>query len=276
MILGLVAAALSIVPAEAGAMTCSLVAGTFNINVFDGDRVRVFRNGSQLRATEEGAVGCVQAIGSVNTIRVNDESMDGDVHVALDLSGGPFGPGLTPEPSGISEIEIEVFYDPGSLLQQLTIIGTDGRDTIHLGGFGAGGDLANLNEDEDIDDVSMGNVDLMTVRTRGGRDLIDADGIPDFDLGFIPPLKVEAGVGPDILRAGRGVLTARMLSGNDQVLGGPARDRIGGGAGSDRLKGQGRGDTLIGGFGNDRLSGAAGRDTCRGGPGEDRLFSCER
>jgi Ca2+-binding RTX toxin-like protein len=274
-ILGLVAMALSVVPTEAGAMSCVIAGDTMTLTVVDGDRVRVFRDGPQLRATESGS-GCTASASSLNTVQVNDSSPEGDVRVTLDLSRGPFGPGLTPEASGVSEIEVHINFKPGSLIQQLTIIGSEGRDRFDVGGHGAGGNLANLNADDDNDDISMGNVDLLTIRTLGGRDTIDADGVPGFDIPYIGPLRVLSGAGSDIVRAGRGVLTARTSSGNDQVLGGPARDRISGGAGADRIKGQGRGDTLNGNLGNDSLSGGPGLDTCRGGPGDDRLFSCER
>jgi Ca2+-binding RTX toxin-like protein len=273
-ILGLVISALSTGPTQAG-VTCSVAAGTFTIHVIDGDRVRVFRDGSQLRATESGGFDCSTTISGLNTFRVNDTSTNGDVHVALDLSQGPFGPGQTVEPSGISEIEVEVLYDPGSLLQQLAIIGTDGRDVIHLGGSGAGGDLANLNDDDDFDDVSMSNEDLLTIRTGGGNDHIDAHEVPAFDIPYIPPLNVNGAGGHDRVKAGRGPLSFRGGPAGDLVVGGPRGDVLIGGAGNDGLRGHERMDLLRGGTGDDYLGGGLGRDRCRGGSGANRLVSCE-
>lgn len=69
-------------------------------------------------------------------------------------------------------------------------------------------------------------------------------------------------------------------SGNDQALGGPARDRILGDTGNDALSGEGGDDVLDGeedddlvdgGTGNDELDGGAGTDTLLGGPGADTL-----
>ena len=79
-------------------------------------------------------------------------------------------------------------------------------------------------------------------------------------------------------------------SGDDELIGGEAFDRLDGGYGDDTLRGGGYIDYLIGGFGddamyggdgNDSMQGDAGNDTMRGergadymygGTGDDRLF----
>lgn len=54
--------------------------------------------------------------------------------------------------------------------------------------------------------------------------------------------------------------------GNDQILGGSARDAIFGEDGQDSLRGRG---------GNDRIDAGSGRDGLLGGPGNDRLYAAD-
>lgn len=60
-----------------------------------------------------------------------------------------------------------------------------------------------------------------------------------------------------------------LVSGNDQLHGGPGDDELVGGRGEDRLLGGPGHDELWGGAGNDRLVGGEGFDYLEGGPGAD-------
>lgn len=89
--------------------------------------------------------------------------------------------------------------------------------------------------------------------------------------------------GNDHLRI-RGRLTSTVVSseGNDVVVGGAGRDRIGGQDGADVVRSRQQNDLvsgddgpdhLLAGAGSDRLFGLRGRDALRGGPGRDSLFA---
>jgi hypothetical protein len=103
----------------------------------------------------------------------------------VDLAGGAFGPGETPEASGTSEIEIDV---DGSVntMQGLVISGSFFGDTITAGnGQGAptGGILdagaVNLNDDNDADLTFTDNEDGigdLAIFSLGGNDTISLNG----------------------------------------------------------------------------------------------------
>ena len=61
-------------------------------------------------------------------------------------------------------------------------------------------------------------------------------------------------------------------SGNDEVTGNDAANRLEGRAGNDRLRGGSGDDRLEGGAGDDRLAGGPGADALDGGPGRDLLW----
>ena len=103
----------------------------------------------------------------------------------VDLGGGPFAPGESPEATGISEIEIDVDGLVNGGLD-LEVEGSSGDDTIVAGnGLGAptgsffGGGAVNLNTDGDADitfaDMDDGDNDY-EVRGNDGNDTISANG----------------------------------------------------------------------------------------------------
>ncbi|MGF1524845.1 MAG: calcium-binding protein [Leptolyngbyaceae cyanobacterium] len=63
--------------------------------------------------------------------------------------------------------------------------------------------------------------------------------------------------------------------GNDQLLGGEARDRIAGGSGDDVIRTEGGNDILSGGSGNDFLDAGAGNDRIFGGSGINFVIAGE-
>ncbi len=282
--------------------------GTNPVNCFKSDSTltveftqkgydaRIVREGNDIRVHIDptGSVTCPAGsdVNSVDTIQVTDLGRN-NIGFTIDLSGGPFSPGLTAEAAGVSEIEIFVNYSAGTTNQRLTIVGSADPDSIQIGGFGFGGSGANLTGDGDVDDVQMSNVDLLTIEAGKGKDSVSAAGGTGFDMPYAGPLVIEGGTGNDTLETGADGATLRggggrdLLvgsrkrdnlnggPGNDTILGGRGRDRLVGAAGDDVLRGNGGPDRLSGGPGHDLLVGGGGRDRCRGGPGTDTLRSCE-
>jgi Ca2+-binding RTX toxin-like protein len=95
--------------------------------------------------------------------------------------------------------------------------------------------------------------DVENIRGGGGADRL-------FGTGFANVL--VGAQGNDILRGRRG---------RDRLRGGLHNDVLGGGAGNDLLKGNLGADFLRGGAGRDRERGGNGSDRVRGGTGSDRL-----
>jgi Ca2+-binding RTX toxin-like protein len=280
LVLALFAVTTMAPPAAAGdPADCDFSGGILNVDINAANvPVTIIRDALEIEVRVPGGqvscTGGVPTVTTTNTIDVDDDTISNEVRLIISMAGGRFQPGATAEAT-TPEIEFVVEFPPGSLSQLMTIVGADGRDLIDLGDHGAGGALANLNDDADMDDISFGNVDVLTVRSGDGNDVIDAKE-PGFDVPFSTPLLVNGGVGHDRAQAGRGPLTFRGGPTGDLALGGPLRDRLFGGPGNDGVRGHERPDLLAGGTGDDYLGGGQGRDTCRGGSGENRLVSCER
>jgi Ca2+-binding RTX toxin-like protein len=272
---------LTLLPSGAGAQAAVLCAygmGAMEVTLnADGAAVVLVRQGQQLilRNPDGGTYPCTGNPTVQNTDRIifEDQTAAGDFVITIDQSGGRFAPGDSPEPT-VPEIEIEVNYDPGSLMQRLVIVGLAGTDMIDLGGHGAGGDLANLNGDGDTNDIRMGNVDLLRVRTMGGTDEVDAATLDGFDLWLPTPLVVLGGAGADRLESGQVDAMLDGQGGSDRAIGHQGEDRAIGGPGNDTLRGGGGQDHLVGNSGDDHLNGGPQQDDCFGGPGQDVLISC--
>src|SRR6476620_674124 len=86
-------------------------------------------------AIYNGGTACGAAtVYNTDLILVHDTTSngDGDDLVGIDLSGGPFAPGMTNEgPGGVSEIEIVLFLHRGT--NTVSVSGSDGADDIHAG-----------------------------------------------------------------------------------------------------------------------------------------------
>ena len=179
----------------------------------------------------------------------------------VDLGGGPFAPGFTPEPVGSPEVELQyltrTFVD---------VRGTTGADRLS---FAAGG--ANLNGDDDADVI--GQFTVLLIEGRGGSDRLTSQ------RGYTRT-------------AGRRVLLGQ--AGRDTVIATPDGSTLHGGNGHDKLVGRPGADNLTGGRGADLIGGGKGRDLIRAidgsrdrvncGPGVDRakvdgidrVKNCER
>ena len=202
-----------------------------------------------------------------------------DAVVELQLGGGPFAPGATPEPEGESEIEVEFsgrIADPG-------VTGTPAADEFQ---WGPGGQHPGLNlnprsaNDSDVDVTLKGQYSFITAAGAGGNDTIVpapdfrsrsgdiySDGGPGKDLLIAPPnggAVLDGGPGDDRITGGRL---------RDYLIGGPGDDQLRAGAGDDLIEGGRGADLICGGPGPDYITTGhdSRRDIARCGPGRDRL-----
>ncbi len=81
--------------------------------------------------------------------------------------------------------------------------------------------------------------------------------------------------GNDFLVGSEEVNTIRALAGDDQVHGGPSRDKVYGEKGNDYVVGNEGGDSILGGKGIDTLNGGPGNDNVRGENSDDFLTGGE-
>lgn len=130
---------------------------------------------------------------------------------------------------------------------RITVIGTDGPDTIHA--FGR----------------------TTSVDGRGGRDVLTTSGDRTRKATSRPTV-VRGGAGSDRIRGGYSNERLVGGSGDDVIVGGPGEDLIIGGGGNDRMSGGRHADRLDGGAGRDRADGGPGRDSCSA----EVRRSCER
>jgi hypothetical protein len=151
---------------------------------------------------------------SVDTVRV----LESEFHI--DIRGGRFAPGATPEGDGSSEIEFEAAIGGGFFFVHFG----DGADRVEAGRIGQGVGL-NLNPEEahpDADIVVAGDEDAVPeprLFLGRGDDTVDLGSTAGFDglLGHYSFPEVHAGPGADRIRGGPGF---------DRAYGGPGPDRI--------------------------------------------------
>ena len=210
---------------------CTLVDGVMHVDggYFDVD---VRRQGDRIVTTYSGdkVVDC----GPVEPTVTNVDRMELPDEGDIDLRGGPFAPGLTPEPDGSSEIEISVAVGLGGPMNFLL---GGGDDHVSFGSLGGKSIGINLNSDESSPDVDVvispaspdafGKPDLRMLGGPGD-DVLDAHGGPGFrgpsttDL-----LELRGGPGDDLLAGGSVTEILIGGAGRDRILGGPGDDLIG-------------------------------------------------
>jgi Ca2+-binding RTX toxin-like protein len=223
---------------------------------------RVVRSGDEIQTDNgHGVIKCAGPSATIldtDLIQVTHTGRSADV---IDLRGGPFAPGASPEAQGVPEIEFQYVGQ--------TFLNVRGTPTADRLAFGAGG--VNLNGDDDTD--VTGSFTVLLLEGRGGADLISPQG--------------------DYRRAaGRRVLLGG--GGRDILIATPDGAFLHGGNDRDRLIGGVRADNLTGGRGHDLIRGGRGRDLIRAidgtrdrvncGPnldrakvdGIDRVRGCER
>jgi hypothetical protein len=248
-------------PPVHASIACSFSEGTLSVQVTSPDsavRIAVV-SGSILIEGESGPATCVDESGSVPTVSNTDliwvYGSSEFLIVIVDLGGGPFAPGLTPEDDDSSEIEIQVDWPPPSRNRKLedsfvVVLGSPARDELATGRKSNESVAINLNAEEAKDDLDLiagtrttfAGFGLMVVAGKGGNDRLSGT---NADIEF------------------------------ERFLGGPGNDVIRGGKGLDLLFGQAGNDVLLGGGDSDFLSGGSGKDRCVGGPAKDIVKGCE-
>jgi Ca2+-binding RTX toxin-like protein len=288
-----VAFVLAFSPAAEGRTRCSYAGAPTNLltvtTTGEEASAEISRAGQEIRVREfsERAPACsggVPTVVNTDTIRIR---LRGSLAVAeLQLGGGPFAPGVTPEAEGAPEIEVEFRgSDPFG-----TVVGTPTADEFHWGPAGGTPGL-NLNPDSADDrDVDVTAEGFVVANGAAGNDRI----LPAPGAALAEEVIADGGRGDDLLIAPRTSVSDLTGGPGDDVLrGGGSVGELDGGAGSDLIVG-GRGSDLIrGGPGRDLLLGRRGadllrdrdsmRDRMRCGPGRDfasadrfdRLRACE-
>jgi len=261
-----VAFVLAFSPAAEGRTRCSYAEPPTNLLTVTTDRdglAEIRRTGQEIRVRESGkprqaCSGGVPTVLNTDTIMVR---VNGLVSFAeLQLAGGPFAPGATPEPEGAPEIEVE-FRGSNPFG---TVVGTPAADEFQWGHGGVHAGL-NLNpgsaDDRDVDVTLGGNVlvGFLVADGAAGHDRI----IPTAGLPLLGEAWAKGGRGDDLLVAPR----------NGAILeGGPGDDVLSGSRGPDELHGDAGSDLVVGAQGGDLIRGGRGRDLLLGGRGADFIF----
>ncbi len=204
----------------------------------------------------------------------------------IDLSGGPFAPGLTTESDADAEIEFGVSLGEASTLR----IAGGAVDEA----FTAGTEGVNLNAAEGTGDADVTITGAPTLEILGGEGadalsvnggdgtgepvaevLIDGEAGDDTLAGRIGGSTLTGGDGVDTLDySTAGAIRANLATGVVQPAVGvvdfvhTAENVIGSGD-NDVLVGDGEDNSLLGGQGDDILDGGKGDDELNGGPGRD-------
>jgi len=174
-------------------------------------------------------------------LRVPHNRGEGE-EVRINLRGGPFGPGATPEPSGgeieitadVPALEVEGGKGPDSMVARTL---RDGRIGLDLDGPADRGE-------RDYEIVFPHAPFLLRLAGNRGRDRLDTRGITNMGVGF------------------RHVIRLLGKLGSDLILGGPRNEwRIEDGAGNDLVRTGGGNDEVLLGLGHDTVFGGRGRDT---------------
>ncbi len=185
----------------------------------------------------------------------------------------------------------------GKVGQTLFVVGTGGRDRIHVRHNVDGGvikvwarfnrrdgrDDHDHDHDHDDDDGDKRGAVSATFSAVGITRVVvyGCDGADDLHLRTFnrdddssrSPIdaRLYGGKGNDVLIGGDGDDVLRGGGGNDHIHGRAGNDRIFGGTGDDWIS-AGRGDDRVdGGKGHDRIRGDGGHDLILGGRGDDRL-----
>jgi hypothetical protein len=179
----------------------------------------------------------------------------------LDLSGGPFAPGVSAEDDGSPEIEITVRAEKGDFVD-FFLLGSRGSDRIHAGNLkrGNGVDLNPSPADSDVDVTFTVRADAL-IDGLLGDDRISATG----GHGFTGPLKGALLSGP-ILEGGLG---------DDRLSGADFSDTFYGNKGHDQIRARGGGDSIYAADGTkDQIWCGPGHDDAKI-DGRDGLHACE-
>ena len=244
------------------AITCNYSASDHLVSVSaTDDFTRVLRSGDGIQIDDgHEVVPCAGAPTVMNTDLIQI-AHSGRSAATVDLHGGPFAPGFTPEPLGTSELELQ-YLAP-------TFVDIRGSASPDRLGFAAGG--VNLDGDDDAD--VTGQFTVLLIEGGGGNDRLFAQ--PGYTR--VAGRRVMLGQGGrDTLIATPDGGTLHGGNGHDKLIGGPGPDNLTGGRGADAIDG-GKGRDLV-----RAIDGSRDRVNC--GPGVDRakvdgidlIKGCER
>lgn len=240
----------------ARASTCDFDEASAVVTVaVDGEGARL----QAVKSTSEiwlNGVPCAGAtIFNTDAIQVNGGALSREVTLS-----GRFAPGLTPEVTGGSEIEIS--FALGGINDEIVVNLTPRRDVVVFTADGI--DVGN---DGDRD-ILMTGIEWITVNGKDGNDRIDASA---FFEGSYGNLMLHGGLGNDVV-----IGSTRHLNylygeeGDDVIYGGNKQDEITGGIGNDRMYGR---------LGNDAFHQEAvadGADEMHGGDDIDSVRYIDR
>jgi Ca2+-binding RTX toxin-like protein len=243
----------------AAATTCDLTGGTLTIST-NGGVTDLVRSGNGIvvsNGTAQVCSGGSPTVTITDTIEATDTSA-GNTRLRIDLSGGPFAPGVTDEAGPSDEIEINVFLGAGGG-DELDVLGTNGNDFWRAGQTGSANGI-NLNPASESGlvagqdaDVVYHDAEFLFTAPHAGNDRVLADGGPEFDGPITTPAtEFDGEDGDDQISGGEG---------HDIVLDGAGNDQVSGGAGNDFL------------FSQPGATGDTGDDDFDGGAGVDRIVS---
>lgn len=173
-----------------------------------------------------------------NTDNISVRAGGGKDFIQIDQRNGTFGPGLTAETTGESEIEFVI--DGGGGMDALQVFAPHVVDRIEVGSKGF-----NLNQDDDVD-VTLTAMEKFLVILGDAGGVIDASGSPAtgdaFPLGVYLEGSIDfvactliggagndtlaPGFGDNSLSAGAGDDEFLVLFGNHTIDGGPGQDRL--------------------------------------------------
>jgi Ca2+-binding RTX toxin-like protein len=274
------------VPAWASTCTFDAMTATVAVEVGQSETAVIGRSGDAI--TLDGQPCDTATVTTVDAIVVTTTGIP--TEVALDLSGGGFGPGGTPEnDGGNAEIEISIVLPAGS--PTVRVIGGPNSDNVVLGADGI-----NLDATEPVGDVdvAIAGLPVIVLDGNGGNDVLSVaggsgtgapssgtlSGGPDGDLllGALGGSTIDGGEGPDTADySASQQLTSANLTTGSVTHGGGQPDQLSnvenltGSPGADSIVGSDGPNVLRGGAGPDVLAGHGGNDTLDGGPGIDRL-----
>src|SRR5262245_54544669 len=195
------------------------------------DFTRVARSADAIRVDDgHEPITCTGGSPTVADTDLIQVTHSGISAATVDLRNGPLGPGFTPEPVGISEIEVQ-YLSP-------TFVDIRGSANADRLSCAAGG--ANVDGDDDAD--VTGRFTVLLMEGGGGSDRMSAQS------GYTTV-------------AGRRVMLGQ--GGRDTLIATPDGSTLHGGNGHDKLIGGKGRDNLTGGRGADVIDGGKGRDLLR-------------
>ena len=275
-----------------GTVGCTYDAGTVAVVLEGGDAVALAVDGGAITVNGSPCSSATTTNTDLITVR---QTSAGDGDVTINLTGGPFAPGLVDEPGGSDEIEIEIDLGGGTR-DAVTIAGTAADDRYVAGDAGIN---LNASETDGVDaDVTLSGVPGVTLDGAAANDLLGAGGGSGTGgpatsaftmIGGAGSDRLVSGAGADHLTGGAGsdiadyssrtqAVAVTVGSGDADDGGSGEADEVAsdieqvvGGSGGDHLMGDGNAERLLGGPGDDRLFGSGGDDELRGDDGADLL-----